>query len=102
MPPNFTAPKPIINDAPPKVMGFGAGKTMPKTTIRARLYPSCEEPRLRLLPDAEQCGAPNVRFRTERRNQEKHHGISPGYACYEEPRLRLLHRYQPGLRLLDS
>ncbi|MCP4696952.1 MAG: hypothetical protein GY862_08900 [Gammaproteobacteria bacterium] len=36
----LTAPKPVINDARPKVMGFGAGKTMPKTTIGARLYPS--------------------------------------------------------------
>ncbi|MCP4702431.1 MAG: hypothetical protein GY862_37060 [Gammaproteobacteria bacterium] len=39
----------LINDAPPKVMGFGAGKTMPKATIGARLYPSYEKPRLRLL-----------------------------------------------------
>ncbi|MCP4699027.1 MAG: hypothetical protein GY862_19565 [Gammaproteobacteria bacterium] len=30
----------LINDARLKVMGFGAGKTMPKTTIGARLYPS--------------------------------------------------------------
>ncbi len=36
----FPAPKPVINDARFKVMGFGAGKTMPKTTIGARLYPS--------------------------------------------------------------
>ncbi|MCP4701808.1 MAG: hypothetical protein GY862_33855 [Gammaproteobacteria bacterium] len=39
----------LINDARPKVMGFGAGKTIPKTTIGARLYPSYEKPRLRLL-----------------------------------------------------
>ncbi|MCP4699532.1 MAG: hypothetical protein GY862_22190 [Gammaproteobacteria bacterium] len=42
--------KPVINDARLKVMGFGAGKTMPKTTIGARLYPSYEEPCLALLP----------------------------------------------------
>ncbi len=47
--PGLTAPKPIVNDAHPKVMGFGAGKTIPKTTIGARLYPSYEEPGLRLL-----------------------------------------------------
>ncbi|MCP4696912.1 MAG: hypothetical protein GY862_08700 [Gammaproteobacteria bacterium] len=41
---NLSAPKPIINDACLKVMGFGAGKTMPKTTIGARLYPSYRNP----------------------------------------------------------
>ncbi|MCP4696868.1 MAG: hypothetical protein GY862_08475 [Gammaproteobacteria bacterium] len=30
----------LINDASPKVIGFGAGKTIPKTAIGARLYPS--------------------------------------------------------------
>ncbi|MCP4702435.1 MAG: hypothetical protein GY862_37080, partial [Gammaproteobacteria bacterium] len=30
----------LINDARPKVMGFGAGKKIKKTTIGARLYPS--------------------------------------------------------------
>ncbi|MCP4696006.1 MAG: hypothetical protein GY862_04025 [Gammaproteobacteria bacterium] len=40
MPTILTAPKPVINDARPKVMGFSAGQTMPKTTIGARLYPS--------------------------------------------------------------
>ncbi len=33
-------PKPIINDIRPTVMSSGAGTTMPKTTIGARLYPS--------------------------------------------------------------
>ncbi|MCP4701084.1 MAG: hypothetical protein GY862_30155, partial [Gammaproteobacteria bacterium] len=45
----LTAPKPVINDARLKVMGFGAGKTIPKTIIGARLCPSYKEPRLRLL-----------------------------------------------------
>ncbi|MCP4699876.1 MAG: hypothetical protein GY862_23940, partial [Gammaproteobacteria bacterium] len=39
----------LTNDARLKVMGFGAGKAMPKTTIRARPYPSYEAPGLRLL-----------------------------------------------------
>ncbi|MCP4701640.1 MAG: hypothetical protein GY862_32985 [Gammaproteobacteria bacterium] len=34
----------LINDARSKVMGFGAGKTMPKTSIGARLYPSYRNP----------------------------------------------------------
>ncbi|MCP4699989.1 MAG: hypothetical protein GY862_24530 [Gammaproteobacteria bacterium] len=79
----------LINDARLKVMGFGAGKTMPKTAIGARLYPSYKENRGALrgtsrlcaprcipfifpgLPDARQRGAPNAGFRAERRNQEK-------------------------------
>ncbi|MCP4699708.1 MAG: hypothetical protein GY862_23085 [Gammaproteobacteria bacterium] len=34
----------LINDARLKVMGFGAGKTIPKTTIGARLCPSYRNP----------------------------------------------------------
>ncbi|MCP4698068.1 MAG: hypothetical protein GY862_14625 [Gammaproteobacteria bacterium] len=54
------APKPVINDARLKVMGFGAGKTMPKTTIGARLYPSYRNQATLALPVPWHPGPNNV------------------------------------------